>query len=1048
MNSLTKLALKRPVSALLIVLALAVFGINSIFGFRLELTPDMEMPMLYVLTIYQGGDPETTEALVTKVIEDSGKTLSGVDSVMSRSMSNMSMVMFSYDYGTDIDEAYSDLRSALDTASLQLPEDAQDPVIIEMNMDAQDILTISLTATDDTDVLAFVNDEVKPELERLPEVASISVSGGTEEYIKVELHEDKMKQYGLTMTNVSNYIAATDFTIPIGSMEQGSQSVSSSASAKPESLFEMQNIPIITDKGSVISLSDIATVSYASKDASSVSRYNGKDSISIGIAKAQSAGTVDVSKEVQEIVNRLASKNSSIQVEVAYDAADAIISSLSSVAQTLVLGVVLSMLVLFIFFGDFKASLIVGSSMPISLLATLIAMSFAGFSLNLVTTASLVIAIGMMVDSSIVVLESCFRMKDKEADYKTAALTGASTVGSSVIASTITTIVVYLPLALMKGLAGQMFSQLGFTIIIAMVSSLIVALTLIPIFFWKYRPVEKKDTIANKALAKVSSGYKTILSHIMLKKKTVMCVAIALLVIAFALAGQLDMELMSATGLDNVSITVEQRNGTKLEVIDKNVQSIEQMIIDDPDFEGCNLTISGSSASITAYPAENCTKTVSELVDEYNKKLKDSTNMSITVKAGGSGMSSLSVGSTTEVDLSGENLDDLKVAARQVQEIMLATPGVIKASSDITSAASQIKIHLDPLKCMDVGLTSAQVASEMYNASSGKEAMKLTLDSQEYSVMLEYPKGSYENVNDILGLEITTPRKSTVTVGELAKATYTDVPDSLTRNDGKYQVTITAYTTDSAKFTAQNAINDAVAKANFPKGVGQTESMMNEMMGEEFAAIFGAIATAIFLIFLVMAMQFESPRFSLMVMLSIPFSLIGSFFLLFISNSTLNMTSLMGILMLVGIVVNNGILYVDTTNQLKAEMPLNDALMESGRIRLRPILMTTLTTILSMIPMVFTNNENAAMMKGMALIIIGGLVASTILILLLLPSFYLLMSKQGRQEAKARKAEKRQLKHENKISKADKKKVNYDEEANNTETNDKKTAKETNKKED
>lgn len=1018
MNSLTKIALKRPVSALLIVLALAVFGINSIFGFRLELTPDMEMPMLYVLTIYQGGDPETTEELVTKVIEDSGKTLSGVDSIMSRSTSNMSMVMFSYDYGTDTDEAYSDLRSALDTASLELPKDAQDPVIIEMNMDAQDILTISLTATDDTDVLAFVNDEVKPELERLPEVASISISGGTEDYIKVELHEDKMKQYGLTMTNVSNYISATDFTIPIGSMDQGSQSVSSSASAKPKSLFEMQNIPIITDKGSVISLSDIATVSFASKDASSVSRYNGKNSVSIGIAKAQSAGTVDVSKEVQEIVNRLAAKNSSIQVEVAYDAAEAIISSLSSVAQTLVLGIVLSMLVLFIFFGDFKASLIVGSSMPISLLATLIAMSFAGFSLNLVTTASLVIAIGMMVDSSIVVLESCFRMKDKEADYKAAALAGASAVGSSVIASTITTVVVYLPLALMKGLSGQMFSQLGFTIIIAMISSLIVALTLIPIFFWKYRPVEKKDTIVSRALTKISGGYKTILSHIMLKKKTVMCVAVALLVIAFALAGQLDMELMSATGLDNVAITVEQRNGTKLEAIDENVQFIEQMIIDDPDFEGCNLTINGSTASITAYPAEDCTKTVNELVDEYNKKLKDCTNMSITVKAGGSGMSSMSVGSTTEIDLSGEDLDDLKVAARQVEEIMLATPGVIKATSDITSAASQIEVHLDPLKCMDVGLTSAQVASEMYNASSGKEAMKLTLDSQEYSVMLEYPKGSYENVNDILGLEISTPKKSTVTVGELATAAYTDVPDSLTRNDGKYQVTITAYTTDSAKFTAQNAINDAVAKANFPKGVGQTESMMNEMMGEEFSALFGAIATAIFLIFLVMAMQFESPRFSLMVMLSIPFSLIGSFFLLFISNSTLNMTSLMGILMLVGIVVNNGILYVDTTNQLKAEMPLNDALMESGRIRLRPILMTTLTTILSMIPMVFTNNENAAMMKGMALIIIGGLVASTVLILLLLPSFYLLMSKQGRQEAKARKAQKRQMKRENKIAKA------------------------------
>ncbi len=269
-------------------------------------------------------------------------------------------------------------------------------------------------------------------------------------------------------------------------------------------------------------------------------------------------------------------------------------------------------------------------------------------------------------------------------------------------------------------------------------------------------------------------------------------------------------------------------------------------------------------------------------------------------------------------------------------------------------------------------------------------------------------------MNQLLNLEILTPMGSAITVGDVAEAVYTDVPDTLVREDGKYQVAITAYTTDAAKFTAKDAINEAVKTAeengNFPEGVSQTQNMMTEMMMEEFTAIGKAIAIAVFLIFLVMAMQFESPIFSLMVMLSIPFSLIGSFFLLFISGSTLNMTSLMGVLMLVGIVVNNGILYVDTTNQLKETMDLNDALMESGRLRLRPILMTTLTTILSMIPMIFTQNENAAMMKGMSLIIIGGLITSTLLILLLLPSFYLLMSKQGRQEAKERRRMKRQRK--------------------------------------
>jgi len=1019
MNSLTKLALKRPVSALLIVLALVVFGINSVLGFKLELTPEMEMPMLFVMTIYQGGDPETTEELVTKVVEDTGKTLSGVDSITSQTTANYSMVMFTYDYGTDTSEAYSDLRSALDTAALQLPDDAQDPVIVEMNMDAMDVMTLSVTSTADIDVLSFVEEEIEPELDRISDIASVTISGGASEYISITLHKDKLQQYGVTMSNIATYISATDFTIPVGTVEQGRQDISTSASSKPETLMDLQNVPIITNRGQVIRLSDVATVSMATEDNSSISRYNGTESISVGIAKAQSAGTVDVSNEVKAVVEKAAAKNPAIQIDIAYDAAESIISSLSSVAETLVLGVVFSMLVLFIFFGDFKASLIVGSSMPISLMATLIFMSFAGFSLNVVTMGSLVIAIGMMVDSSIVVLESCFRLKDEKPDFKEAALAGTKVVVSSVTASTITTVVVYLPLSLMKGLSGQMFSQLGYTIIIAMLSSLIVAITLIPIFFWKYKPKEKKNILANRILVKVGNGYKWLLGKIMLKKKTVLLVAVGLLILSFVLAGQLDTELMTATGIDSVSITIEQRNGTRLELIDEDVQFIEQMIIDDEDFESCNLTISGAQARISAYPAEDSEKSINELVEEYNRLLKDYTNMSITVEAGGSGMSSMmSVGATTEIDLTGEVLEDLRTASRQVEQMMLEVPGVIKTANSLGSDASQAKIKIDALKCMDVGLTPVQVAGEMYSASSGKEAMKMNIGTDEYSVMLEFPDGTYSNMNDLLTLELTTGRGTTITVGDVAEAVYSDVPETLVRSDGKYQVSITAYTTETAKFTAQNAINEAVAAAidnkEFPESVGQTDNMMMEMMTEEFTAIGKAIAAAIFLIFLVMAMQFESPRFSAMVMLSIPFSLIGSFFLLFITGSTLNMTSLMGVLMLVGIVVNNGILYVDTTNQLKETMSLNEALMESGRIRLRPILMTTLTTILSMIPMVFATDENAAMMKGMSLIIIGGLVTSTLLILLLMPSFYLLMSKQGRQEAKARRAEKREKKRKNK----------------------------------
>lgn len=1017
MNSLTKLALKRPVSSLLIVLALVVFGINSLLGFKMELMPDMEMPMLFVMTYYAGGDPETTEELVTKVIEDEGKTLSGVDSIKSQTTSNVSFVMFSYEYGTDTDEAHSDLRSCIDTLKKDLPDDAQEPIIMEMNMDAQAVIAYSVTASGDTDVLAFVEDEIQPEIERLSDVARVEVTGGSEEYIKIQLDQQKMAQYGLTMDSVSKYIAATDFTIPVGSLDQGKQSISASATSKPEAVMELQDVPLITNKGQTIKLSDIAQVSMSNKEATSVNRYNGNDSIGISVSKAQSAGTVDVCKKVTEIVNKVAAKNPAINVEIEYDSSDSIQSSLLSVGETLLLGVLFSMLVLFLFFGDIKASLIVGSSMPISLLATLICMSFAGFSLNIVTMSSLVIAIGMMVDSSIVVLESCFRLKDKTPDFKDAALAGTSVVASSVVASTITTIVVYLPLSIMKGLSGQMFSQLGFTIIIAMIASLLVALTLIPIFFWKYKPKERKNTPVNKILAKVSSAYKNVLSHIMLKKKTVMCVAIALLILAFVLAGQLNVEMMEATGMDNVSVTVEQRNGTRLEIVDDNIQFIEQMFMEDENFDGCNVSISDSKATITGYRADNAKKSVPELVEEYNKQFSNITDMNVTVEAAGSSMNSMNSGSTVQIDISGDNLDDLKVASRQVQDAMLATPGVIKTTSDITSNATQIEVRIDPLKCMDVGLTASQVAGAMYNANSGKKAMDLTINAEEYEVRLEYPEDAYNEANKLMNLEVAATGGKTITVADVAELEYTDAPQSLIRNDGTYQVEIIAYTTEADKFTAQDAIKKAVSEMDFPEGVGETQTMMDEMMGDEFKALGNAIAAAVFLIFLVMAMQFESPRFSLMVMLSIPFSLIGSFFLLFITRSTLTMNALMGILMLVGIVVNNGILFVDTTNQLKSEMSLNEALMESGRIRLRPILMTTLTTILSMVPMVFATDENSRAMRGMALIIIGGLIASTVLILLLLPSFYLLMDKQGRREAKERKKEKRAARKEKREAK-------------------------------
>ena len=341
--NLTRIALKRPVSAILIVLALAVFGLSSIPGFKMQLIPDMDMPMLIVMTAYPGADPESVDELVTSVVEDAGSTLNGIESVTSQSSENVSTVLFSYEYGVDIDECYSDLRTALDTASLQMPEDATTPVVIELNMNQTADMTLSAVTEENLDLRKKIEDELVPELESISDVAQVTVSGGAEDYIRVLLREDAMKQYGLTISNVAGYLAAVDFTVPAGSVQQGSQDVAVSAAMEYNTVQRLKQVPVITAAGGVVSLSDIADVSQTKEMADTISQSNGIDNISIDVQKKQSASVVQVAQRVRETMEAFAQKNPDITMAVEYNSADTITASLWSVAETLIAGVLISM---------------------------------------------------------------------------------------------------------------------------------------------------------------------------------------------------------------------------------------------------------------------------------------------------------------------------------------------------------------------------------------------------------------------------------------------------------------------------------------------------------------------------------------------------------------------------------------------------------------------------------------------------------------------------------------------------------------------------------
>lgn len=1001
--NLTKFALKRPVTCLLAILALFVFGLSSVFGFKLQLLPDIEMPMLIVMATYPGADAQSVDELVVSVIEDAGSTLSGVESTTSISNENYGMVLFTYEYGVDIATCHDELNAALEVAALSFPEDAQEPTIIEMNINSMSCMSISAIEVGDVDLLKIVNESIVPELETINGVAQVSVSGGSEEYIKVELNDTLMNQYGLTISGVAQFLATVDFSYPAGTVTHGSQDISIITSMEYNTVQKLKEVPIITGTGAVITLQDIATVSMSAREAESLSRYNGMDNVSINIQNKSSFGTVNVCNSVEKVLEQIKAENPAIAFSVTYNASDSIVDSLTSVFETLLLGVVLTMLVLFVFFGDWKASLIVGASMPISLFATLILMSFMGFSMNIVTLGSLVIAIGMMVDASIVVIESIFRSRKSELDRKEAAFKGTKEVTMSIVASTITTVVVYVPLALLKGLSGQVFYQLGFTIVFAMITSLIAALMLVPLFFMIFNPVEKEGVPIDKLLKKFTDKYQVFMKKILYRKKTVLAFSVALLISSFAIATTLNVELMPTADEGMVQVAVGFRAGTTLEAKDKVMREWERIAEEHEDVMGYSVSIGGSSmmtgtgtgsATLTAVLNPDRKMSTMEMVDAWNELASTMTNVDVTVSSSGNSMSSLMTTGSYEIDLQSRDMTLLRQTADKLAEAMREIDGVVKAEHSLSNATTLVKVDVDPLKAMQYGLTPIQVAMHLNNVLSGVNPVNLTRDGSEYQVWLEYPEGVYDDLNKLMDLIIPTSFGINIPLRDIAQLVYTDGQESIGKLDGVYYAAVTATTTSELRFEAQDAINKLVETMEFPEGVSPANSMQTDMMYEELMSIFKSIFIAVFLVFLVMAMQFESPRFSLMVMTCIPFALIGSFLLLLLTNSSLSMVSLMGFLMLMGIVVNNGILFVDTTNQFREEMPLEDALIQSGVIRLRPILMTTLTTILSMVPLGLGIGSNAVMMQGMALVIIGGLIASTILTLILIPTFYLLLDKK------------------------------------------------------
>ncbi len=1014
MSSITKFVLRRPVTTLLAVLCLIFFGGMSLLNAKLELMPDIEMPMMIVTTTYSGASPEDVDELVTKPIEEGIAVLSDVKKITSQSSENFSMVLIRYEYGTDMDQAYDDLKKKVDSIKNNLPDDAGDPSFMEMNINEQASINLAINNPAQENMYNYVENDISPEFEKLTPVASVSSSGGRKSYVRIQLIPEKLTQYHLTMSTVASVVSAADFKYPAGTTGVGSQNLSVTTGVTYDSVDSLKSIPIITGTGNTIYLSDIAEIEPALEDQTAIGRYNGTNTITLGITKTQDESAVNLSREVNAEIKKLEANDPNLKITVIEDAADTIKDSLSSVFETMIMAVIISMAIIYIFFGDWKASLIVGTSIPISILGALVFMWAMGYSMNMVTLSALVLGVGMMVDNSIVVLEACFRGMDHftdigNAERRSAAMDSIRTVGASVFGSTLTTCVVFAPLGFMKGLSGQFFAPLGFTIVFCMTASLISAVSIVPLCFVMYRPVENTKAPAYKGVRSMQNGYRKIVDKLLNHKALVMITSVVLLALSILLATQVRTELMPQTDEGTVTISVKTKPGLKVESVDKILTNIEDMVAKDPDTKNYMVTsgasgvasmFSNSGSSVTAYLKSDRSMPTKEKADLWRKALDGTPDAVITVESY-SMMSSLSTAQNTyESIITATDYDALKSASDKIVDDLHKRTDVTAVHSTLENAAPLIKLKVDPIRAAAEGLSPLQAAQQVNQLLSGKEAMKMDVDGQNVSVMVKYPEGDLDSIDKVKDIMLTTNAGTEVKLSDVCDIAYEDSPAGITRSDRKYQATITADYTEEAGKTTKAALDKDVVGRYLNDDVTIAENSQTESMNEEFGALGLAIAIAVFLVFVVMAAQFESMRFSLMVMTTIPFSLIGAFGLLWICDATISMNSLLGFLMLVGTVVNNGILYVDTVNQYREEMPIRRALIEAGATRLRPILMTTLTTVVSMYPMAAAFGNNGKMMQGLALVDVGGLTASTILALLMLPIYYLLMDRKKKNVVK------------------------------------------------
>lgn len=1016
--------LKHKVTTIMAYVLIVVFGIMGFTSLPLALMPDIELPMAVVYTTYSNAGPQEVENMVTKTIESACASVSGMDEIQSLSSEGSSMVMVTFADGTDMDEAMVDLRGRIDRVKGFLPEDANAPMTMTIDVDAMPVMTVGLKGADLAELQAIAEDDIQPALERIDGVASVDIAGGYENEIAIDTNADRLAGYGLSVSYIAQMLAAENVALPAGEVQSGDQSFSVRADGEFSSVSDIANTLIPMPTGGTVRLSEVADVYVAPKEQTAIAKIGGEPCITISVNKQSDTNTLQVAERAKDALNEVTALQPTLDWSLLMDQSDMINMTVDSVIQNIVFGVLLAAIVLFVFLRDWGATAVISMSMPICIISVFLIMQVFDITMNMMSLGGIAMGVGMIVDNSIVVLENIFHYRSDGCDRFTSCVEGTKEVALSISASTLTTVAVFLPIGLSGGLSGMMFREFCITICSLLLASLLIALTLVPVLCYalldrggKHR-MRMPDTGHDIADRPLMRKYKGLLAHFITHRKKAIIISGAMIVAflgSIAIAG---VELMPQMDESMVAIGIEMPVGSDLEDVSAMADRAVDIALEQvPEIESIYYSTGGASMSTTS-TANSASITVNlvdksdrdrtsqQVADDLRPYMQDLAGAEISVEASGTMDMSSMTGDAISVTLRGDDYEKLSQTAEQLAGQLAALPGAIEVSSSASEQVPEVEITLNRANASRFGLTAAAIGQAVRGELSGQTATQLKVNGEEITVTVRGDSRAETSIDALKSVMIPTQTGGSVPLSLVANVDTVLAPQSINRLNQSRTVTITGGAADTVSTAEMSqAVQGVLDTFELPDGITyETGGEMEEMINT-FTQLAYALVVALGLVYFVLASQFESFVMPVIIMTILPIGLLGSLFTLPLTGNKISMVAFIGVIMLAGTVVNSSIVLIDYMNiRRKRGEDKDTAILNACPRRVRPVLMTTLTTVLGLLPMVFSNGEGAEMMRPMAIVMITGMVVSTIVTLLFTPVYYSLIDSLT-QRVRTRSAE-------------------------------------------